>query len=205
MADRLPPPAPFVLSVASLLIPIGVLVARAVWTTETIRCRLILDHCCRSNVLRLHHSCRVGPNVDDEPGVLSLVCTILEAEGYAVHCFPSASHLADLTGMDAPDLFVLDLMLAGTSGIDLARALGEAGVAPTPKIAMSASDTMLQAALRSQLFVQTMPKPFDLSHLVETVQRYTEHAGRSRGRGFDSSSGGTPFAFCVPRSVLREG
>lgn len=71
-----------------------------------------------------------------------------------------------------PDVFLLDLMLPGMSGIDLARRLRDLGYLREPMIAMSASPRMLNAANRSGLFQETLAKPFDLSTLLDTVERY---------------------------------
>lgn len=73
-------------------------------------------------------------------------------------------------------LFLLDMMLVGTTGIEVARILRANGFADTPMIAMSASGQMLRAATDSRLFAATLPKPFELTHLLETVSRFTDQA-----------------------------
>ncbi len=111
--------------------------------------------------------------VEDEPDMLLLVCTLLEDEGYEVQGFPDPVALTDqiVEEEERPRLFLMDIMLPGINGIALAAMLRDRGFGETPKIAMSASPVMLQAAQESQLFQETIAKPFDLGTLLEGVER----------------------------------
>jgi CheY-like chemotaxis protein len=71
-----------------------------------------------------------------------------------------------------PYLFLVDLMLPGIDGIELASRLRAGHFRDTPIIAMSASAAMLAAARRSTLFQETLAKPFDLSTMLGYVERY---------------------------------
>jgi CheY-like chemotaxis protein len=72
----------------------------------------------------------------------------------------------------SPALFLVDVMLPGMSGIELAEQLRAGGFARTPMIAMSASPGMLRAAAESRLFQEILPKPFDLTTLLDCVGRF---------------------------------
>lgn len=111
--------------------------------------------------------------VDDEPDVLELLRSILESEEYAVIPMPRPELIDNIDTSYAPALFLLDLMLPGVSGIELAQQLRDRGFTTTPIIAMSASPTILQLAAESGLFQEVIAKPFDLSALVDCVRRYS--------------------------------
>lgn len=110
--------------------------------------------------------------VEDEADLLDLIAQILEEEGYTIVRF-SRPDAIRLDRDQQPRLFLLDLMLPGMDGIELARTLRPEWET-TPMIAMSASPTLLEAARRSGLFQATVGKPFDMIELIDTVTRVAE-------------------------------
>lgn len=109
--------------------------------------------------------------VEDEQDVLSLLCDVLESDGFQVIGLGRPDQVQRIGLVAHPDVFLLDLMLPGMTGIELARYLRERGYVREPIIAMSASPRMLNAAGRSGLFQETIAKPFDLSTLLDAVGR----------------------------------
>lgn len=109
--------------------------------------------------------------VDDEPGILSVVCEVLEDDGYNVICF-SRPQMAEELDDTTATLFILDMMMPGLSGIALAQELRRVRFSDIPMIAMSASSSMLRAAEDSHLFQGTLPKPFELKRLLDLAERY---------------------------------
>src|SRR5947209_20408164 len=109
--------------------------------------------------------CRVTI-VDYEPNLLELICDCLHDEGHEVTGIGHANVAVGLPLSPRPDLFLLDLMLPGMSGVQLAHELQTHGFADTPMIAISASVGMLQQADSSGLFHATLAKPFDLDALI---------------------------------------
>lgn len=61
--------------------------------------------------------------VDDEEDILELLRYNLTAGGYRVLCAESGETALEIAGMQKPDLIVLDLMLPGIDGLDVARIL----------------------------------------------------------------------------------
>ena len=61
--------------------------------------------------------------VDDEEDILELVGYNLIREGYRVTCAETGEAAIHAVESDPPDLLVLDLMLPGLSGLDVARTL----------------------------------------------------------------------------------
>jgi len=110
--------------------------------------------------------------VDDEIHVLELLRDVLEDDGMEVVTFSHPANVKAIGRRRNPDLMLLDLMLPGKSGIQLARELQSEGLAGTPMIAMSASSSMLRAASESELFEETLAKPFDVGELLDCVERH---------------------------------
>ncbi len=61
--------------------------------------------------------------VDDEEDILELVRFNLAKEGYPITCATTGEKTLDLARADAPELIVLDLMLPGIDGLEVARVL----------------------------------------------------------------------------------
>jgi CheY-like chemotaxis protein len=108
--------------------------------------------------------------VDDEPDLRSLICEVLQEEGYSVVSLPHPSLALGLE--QAPALFLIDLMLPGMTGIELAQLLRQGPFGQTGMIGLSASSAMLRHAADSHLFQETIQKPFDLEYLLEAVRQY---------------------------------
>jgi DNA-binding response OmpR family regulator len=61
--------------------------------------------------------------VDDEPTIAEVVELYLQREGFKVLKAADGMSALDLAAQQPPDLVVLDLMLPGVSGLDVARRL----------------------------------------------------------------------------------
>ncbi|HEX6778866.1 MAG TPA: response regulator transcription factor [Ktedonobacterales bacterium] len=65
--------------------------------------------------------------VDDDPRITDLVRRIFAYEGYSVATAASGQEALDRTLEHPPDLIVLDILLPGLDGLEVARRLREAG------------------------------------------------------------------------------
>jgi DNA-binding response OmpR family regulator len=61
--------------------------------------------------------------VDDDPVVLAFLQTVLAARGFVVEGFPGGEAMLAAARSRAPALFVLDIRLPATDGIELVRTL----------------------------------------------------------------------------------
>jgi CheY-like chemotaxis protein len=112
--------------------------------------------------------------IDDEPAILALVRDVLESEGLCVLAVDTPDRALGIARIVRPDVFLVDLMLPGINGIELARRMRERGLTSTPMVAMSASRGMLSMAERSELFDEILAKPFELDTLLECVERFLD-------------------------------
>ena len=115
---------------------------------------------------------RVLVVIDDERGVLDLLSDIFEMAGLSAVCLDRPEQIERLGTEAAPYLFLIDMMLPGTSGIELAQQLRTTSFTGTPMIAISASVEMVKVAKGSGLFQDAIRKPFDVQELLATVGRY---------------------------------
>lgn len=109
--------------------------------------------------------------LEDERDIRTLLCDALDSQGYQVVCPPHPAQLDDYLLDCDPDLFLIDLMLPRTSGIEVVQKLQTGPFADVPRIAMSASVLMAQLAEHSGLFQETIRKPFDLDELFSVIDR----------------------------------
>jgi two-component system alkaline phosphatase synthesis response regulator PhoP len=108
--------------------------------------------------------------IEDDRDILELLFEVFEAEGFRVIAF-STPDVARISGIvPSSTLFLIDLMLPGINGVELASRLREAIFHDSPMIAMSASRLMLEVAAGSGLFEGTVAKPFNLSTLLQAVE-----------------------------------
>lgn len=106
--------------------------------------------------------------VEDDPDILDLLIDLLD--DHHIETIATAPRVSAIHSLSKPPAAVLiDLMLPGISGIDLARQI-QVIYPGTPLLAMSASRLMLEVACGSGLFDAHLAKPFDLPRLVEAVQ-----------------------------------
>lgn len=109
--------------------------------------------------------------VEDDEAVRASTCTLLEAQGFGVRPFADAeSFLAATDGRDA-DCIVLDLNLAGLSGLDLIENLRSRGVT-TPVIVVSGNGRRLEARAAKSGIAAFLRKPLaadDLLHWLERI------------------------------------
>jgi two-component system nitrogen regulation response regulator GlnG len=106
--------------------------------------------------------------IEDDLDILELLIDFLADHGIeAISVPPRPAAIRSLA--EAPGAVLIDLMLPGTSGIEMAAQVRD--VFPdAPLLAMSASRLMLEVAAGSGLFDAHLAKPFDLSYLLESVR-----------------------------------
>ena len=107
---------------------------------------------------------------DDEP-LAGLLSAHLRARGYVVTVVPTAEAAQDaLSGLERPDLLLLDINLPGETGWSLLRSEAFAAAGRPPVIVASAM-SVNPARLREFGVAGYLPKPFALDTLRSTIER----------------------------------
>lgn len=136
--------------------------------------------------------------VEDEPGIQELVKFNLGQAGHSVLCADSAEMAADMVKHSLPDLVLLDWMLPGMSGIDLARKFRADGrMKNVPIIMLTARgeerDKVLGLETGADDYITKPFSPRELSARIKAVLRrrapqMTEDKVEIRGLSLDPVS-----------------
>ncbi len=107
--------------------------------------------------------------VDDDPDIALTLATILEDAGYAVISTSNGDRVRHVTETEQPDLIILDMLLSGRDGREIAVDLKrQEATRRIPILMISAHPLARQeaAAAGADAFLD---KPFDLDELLAAV------------------------------------
>jgi DNA-binding response OmpR family regulator len=120
--------------------------------------------------------------VDDEESILKVVTYALQQAGYEVHTASDAAGAEMMFEEISPDIIVLDIMLPGKSGLDVARDLRTHS--DTPIIMLSARgdevDRVLGLEFGADDYVTKPFSPRELVSRVKAILRRTEASHEKR-------------------------
>lgn len=110
--------------------------------------------------------------VDDDPEVVKLFSFVLRRAGYEVETAPGGEAALRQVGTSLPDLIVLDVMMPGLDGYEVARQLrAQAETAAIPIVMLTARALPSeQVAGRLAGATSYLVKPVTPSMLVKTVR-----------------------------------
>lgn len=117
--------------------------------------------------------------VDDEEDILELVRYNLQREGYQVAAAASGEKALKLARQQAPDLIVLDLMLPGMDGLDVARQLkNDARCRQIPIVMLSAKGEEADVVTGLELGAEDyVTKPFSPRILLARIKAVLRRRG----------------------------
>ena len=108
--------------------------------------------------------------VDDEEQLLRGLTATFNLEGFSVVTHTTGEGAINLVLRENPDLILLDVMLPGTSGVDVCRELRRKGI-DTPIIMLSARGEEIDRVLGLEIGADDyVTKPFSLRELVARVR-----------------------------------
>ncbi len=111
--------------------------------------------------------------IDDDPGILEALTMILEGAKYEVDTIVKVSKdINRKLKKNLPDLILLDMLLSGSDGREIARRLkADLKTKHIPIIMLSAHPDAEQAALEAGAN-NFIAKPFDMDDLLAKVSKY---------------------------------
>lgn len=107
--------------------------------------------------------------VDDEPQILRVMRASLPPRGYEVRTAPGGEEALDEISKQMPDLIVLDLMMPGTSGIDVCRRVREFSSVPIIVLSAKGAEGDKVAALDAGAD-DYITKPFGMEELLARLR-----------------------------------
>jgi DNA-binding response OmpR family regulator len=114
--------------------------------------------------------------VEDDPALRTLTARALQENGYLVRSCATAPEMWRAMESGPVDLVLLDIMLPGTSGIDLCRALRRESSVPI--IFISAKGSEIDRVVGLELGADDyLPKPFGTRELIARVRAVLRRGG----------------------------
>lgn len=122
--------------------------------------------------------------VDDSPTIRRVVEQALRAVGYEVTSLGGGEQALAEVPRTKPDLLLLDFMMPGMNGYQVAKALSERDALDAPVVLMcTRGDHLPEQLLRSLGIVDTITKPFAPEAVVELVGYALERHAERREKG----------------------
>jgi CheY-like chemotaxis protein len=113
--------------------------------------------------------------VDDDPEIVSMLSTRLGARGYTVSTASDGHRALELAKRERPDVVLLDVMMPGKSGWEVARALKQDPVTQAIKIIMVTAIGEQVNELTSPIYGADahLDKPFEFEKLEKIIASVT--------------------------------
>jgi DNA-binding response OmpR family regulator len=109
---------------------------------------------------------------DDDTAIVDALQMMLEMEGYDVETTINGETVAK-AALAKPDVILLDIWMSGQDGREIAKHLkGQDATKNIPIIMISANRDTEQIARESGAN-DFLAKPFDITHLINLVEKYT--------------------------------
>ncbi len=139
--------------------------------------------------------------VEDEPGLQLVVGDRLIAEGYHVETAGDGDTALRRASGEPFDLIVLDVMLPGRNGFDVARTLREQGVR-TPILMLTARSQVVDRVVGLRIGADDyLTKPFEMIELMARIEALLRRAPPESGVALERTSSATSRWTCgAPRS-----
>lgn len=129
--------------------------------------------------------------VEDDPSIRKLVSYALRGAGYEVESFESAEEMNAAAGKQNPELYLLDIMLPGKSGLEILSEIRSSSVLrDIPVIMLTAKGTEYDKVLGLDSGADDyISKPFGMMELLSRIKAVLRRAERQKQRD-DISWGG---------------
>ena len=111
--------------------------------------------------------------VDDDPEIVTMLSTRLESRGYRVVTASNGKEALAEAKRRRPDLMILDVMMPGKNGWEVARALKQDPITEPIKVIMLTAIGEQVNELTSPLYGADahFDKPFDFGELEESIAK----------------------------------
>jgi two-component system, OmpR family, alkaline phosphatase synthesis response regulator PhoP len=143
--------------------------------------------------------------VEDEPGLQLTLSDRLSAEGYSVETAGDGDTAIRRGGGEPFDIIVLDVMLPGRDGFEVARTLRQQGVA-TPILMLTARTLVVDRVVGLKLGADDyLTKPFDTMELLARLEALLRRAPASSGVALERYQFGEVLVDVRRAEVTRDG
>jgi RNA polymerase sigma factor (sigma-70 family) len=138
--------------------------------------------------------------VDDDDAVRDSLALLLRLHGFAAREFASGEAFLEWAGAEPADCVLLDLRMAGQSGLDVQAELARRGLSwPIVMLTAHGDVATTRAALKGGAF-DFIEKPFDDEVLLQTIRAATHRSAERRTQAAREAR----FARDLERLTARE-
>jgi CheY-like chemotaxis protein len=111
--------------------------------------------------------------VDDDPEIVAMLSTRLGKRGYKVSTAGDGHRAIELAKRERPDLVLLDVMMPGKSGWEVARSLKQDPVTQDVKIVMVSAIGEKTNEITAPIYGADahVDKPFEFEHLERVISQ----------------------------------
>jgi DNA-binding response OmpR family regulator len=110
--------------------------------------------------------------VDDDTDILSLVEIVLTMNDFSVEAISRWEKIDDSIEHFKPDLILLDVSLAGADGRDICKSLKHTNETQHLPVILFSANVEMGKYLQDCDAQAFIAKPFELSHLLDTIKLY---------------------------------
>ncbi|MGQ0737004.1 MAG: response regulator transcription factor [Acidobacteriota bacterium] len=143
--------------------------------------------------------------VEDEPGLQLALSDRLTAEGYRVETAGDGNTAIERATAEPFDLVLLDVMLPGCDGFDVARTLRQRGVR-TPILMLTARAEVVDRVVGLKLGADDyLTKPFEMAELLARIEALLRRAPATSGASLERFQFGDVFVDTRKAEVTRDG
>lgn len=114
--------------------------------------------------------------VDDDPDIVTMLSTRLANRGFKVSTASDGHQAIAMTKKELPDVVLLDVMMPGKSGWEVARAIKQDPATQAVKIVMVSAIGAKTNELTAPIYGADahVDKPFELDHLEKVIRQLLE-------------------------------
>lgn len=143
--------------------------------------------------------------VEDEPGLQLALTDRLAAEGYRVESAADGHTAIQRATGEAFDVIVLDVMLPGRDGFDVAKTIRQQGV-QTPILMLTARTQVVDRVVGLKLGADDyLTKPFEMVELLARVEALLRRAPSASGVALERFQFGTVSVDLRKAEVTKDG
>jgi two-component system alkaline phosphatase synthesis response regulator PhoP len=143
--------------------------------------------------------------VEDEPGLQLALTDRLIAEGYRVETAADGDTAVRRAGGEPFDVIILDVMLPGRDGFDVARTVRQQGV-QTPILMLTARTQVVDRVVGLKLGADDyLTKPFEMMELLARIEALLRRAPAASGVSLERFQFGNVLVDARKAEVSRDG
>lgn len=110
--------------------------------------------------------------LDDDSGILEVTTIVLEEEGYNTTSIQNEQELRDNLKKDQPHILLLDILMSGADGREIAQSLKKNEKTAPIRIIIMSADSQIELKAKEAKADDFLCKPFNIDDLIKKVEKW---------------------------------